>query len=273
MGGVAAIFILIGVVSQVTQIFQYLLPNASPSYLALSGVSGIVGVLGLVGFILFFVTMYGFSRDYSDHAIFNNLLYGLIIAIVAGVIAGAVTIILVLSNLSGIIPNLNSTPTPPTQITSSMLSSIRPVFPLFAAIGLIWVWFNFRAFNLLSDKSNVPLFRTGAKVLLIGAVVSVAIAVVFAVIGSSLSMSYNTLLILFIPGSIVQDVAWALLAMAYFRIKPPAPQAVSTQPPSQVTPTIAPAVSAQIRYCPNCGTPNQPDAVYCTRCGQKLQPI
>ena len=271
MGGIAACFILIGVVSQISELFQYILPNSTVAYLALSGTAGIVSVLGLVGFLMFFRAMYGFSRDYGDHRIFSNLLYGVIVVIIAGVIAVILTVIVIFTNIATIIPNFTSTPAAPTQITSSMLSSIRPIFPVFAVIGLIWVAFNVRAFNLLADKSKVPLFRTGAKVLLAGAVLSIAVSIVFALIGPSLSLSYSTLLALFIPGGLVQDVAWALLAMAYFRIKPPAPQAVPAQPPFQVAaPTSAPAVSGQLKYCPHCGTPNQTDAVYCTRCEQKL---
>ncbi|MGD0204722.1 MAG: DUF996 domain-containing protein [Candidatus Bathyarchaeia archaeon] len=265
MGGIAACFILIGVVSQVSELFQYALPNSSVAYLALSGISGIVGVLGLVGLLLFFIAMYGFSRDYGDHRIFDNLLYGLIIVIIVGVIAGIFTIILILSNIGSIIPNFTSAPASPSQITSSMLSSILPVLPVFAVIGLIWVLFNVRAFNLLADKSKVLLFRTGAIVLLAGALVSVLLTIIFAVIGSSVSLSFNSLLTFMIPGGLVQDVAWVLLAMAYFRIKPPASPAIA---PVNVQPVLS--VSAQVKYCSHCGAPNQTDAIYCTRCGQKL---
>jgi len=265
MGGIAACFILIGVVSQVSEIFQYILPNSSAAYLALSGISGIVSVLGLVGFLLFFIAMYGFSRDYGDHRIFSNLLYGVIVVIVAGVIAVIFTLIVIFSNISSIVPNFTSTPASPAQITSSMLNSILPVFPVFAVIGLIWVVFNVRSFNLLADKSKVPLFRTGGKVLLAGAVLSIVVSVVFAVIGPSLSLSYSTLLTLFIPGGLVQDVAWALLAMSYFRIKPSAASAVAPLNVPQ-----APSVSAQVKHCPHCGAPNQTDSAYCTRCRQKL---
>jgi uncharacterized membrane protein len=252
-------------------LFQYTLPNSSPVYIAISAISGIVAVLGLVGFILFLIAMHGFSKDYGENRIFDYILYGLIIAIVAGVIALVIGFFVIFSNLASIIPSLTSTPPATAQITSTVLKSILPLTPAFAVVGLIWVAFNVRAFNLLADKSTVPLFRTGAKVLLAGAVLSIVISVVFALIGPSLSLSYSTLLALFIPGGLVQDVAWALLAMAYFRIKPPAPQAVSAQPPFQVAaPASAPAVSGQVKYCPHFGTPNQTDAVYCTRCGQKL---
>jgi uncharacterized membrane protein/ribosomal protein L40E len=269
IGGIAACFILIGVVNQVIEVFQYAFPSSNAAYLALSGISDAVGVLAFVGLLLFFIAMYGFSRDYGERGIFNNLMYGIVAVIVAGVIAVVYTVIILLFNIGNIIPNSSSSPSS-TQISSSVLHSLLPVFPVFAVIGLIWIWFNVRAFNLLADKSTVVLFRTGAKVLLAGAALTIAIAIVFALIGSSYSWSYSTLLILFIPGGLVQDVAWALLAMAYFRIKPPAPQALSTQPSFQaVAPASVPAVSGQVKYCRYCGAQNPTDAIYCTRCGTK----
>ena len=123
-----------------------------------------------------------------------------------------------------------------------------------------------RAFNLLSDKSKVPLFRTGAKVLLAGALVNIVIAVIFAVGGFYVLLSLNTLLALLTTGNLVQSVAWVLLAMAYFRIQAPAPAA----PMQATSPINAPPVSGQVKYCPHCGAPNQTDAIYCAHCGQKL---
>jgi ABC-type multidrug transport system permease subunit len=52
------------------------------------------------------------------------------------------------------------------------------------------------------------MFRSGAKVLLAGALVSVAATAVFAAIAYSMSLSYNTaLLTLSIPGEFIQDAA------------------------------------------------------------------
>ena len=100
LGGIAACFTLIGVVSQVSMLFQYTLPNSSPAYIAISAISGIVGVLGLVGFILFLIAMHGFSKDYGENRIFSYILYGLIVSIVAGVIALIIGFFVVFSNFS-----------------------------------------------------------------------------------------------------------------------------------------------------------------------------
>ena len=90
LGGVGACLTLLGAISTVLSLVRYAFPNFAAADLAFSSVSGVVGLLAFVGFILFFVAMYGFSKDYSEHKIFDYILYGLIIAIVAAVIAAII---------------------------------------------------------------------------------------------------------------------------------------------------------------------------------------
>jgi uncharacterized membrane protein len=206
--------------------------------------------------------MYGFSKDYGEHKILNYIIYGIIYTIIAAVIIGVIAIIVVLANLGSIIPNLGASTTSPTQIQDMMLTYLGPFFAVFGVIGLIYVVFSVKAFNLLSDKSQVPLFRTGAKVLLAGGLLTTVLGIVFAVLVVSGSLSFNALLVIAIPGGLVQDIAWVLLAMAFFRINAP--------PAQTFTPAYTPAATGQVRYCTHCGTPNQLDAAYCTHCGQKL---
>ncbi len=243
--------------------FGYLFPQSTGA-LILAGIGGLFGILSFVGFLLFLVAMYGFSKDYQEHRIFSYLLYGIIITIVAAVILVAILVIVILFNVATLFPNLSSSASSSTQISSEMSKIFSLIFPLFSLVGIIWIAFNVKAFNLLSDKSNVPLFRTGAKVLIAGALVNIAIAIIFAVVGSYVAVSLNTLLALLIIGSLVQDVAWVLFAMAYFRIQAPAV-------PIQAVPPVSSApVSGQVKFCTYCGAPNPMDATYCTRCGQKL---
>jgi len=233
--------------------------------------SGAFGALVFVGFLLFLIAMYGFSKDYNEHRIFSNLVNGILITIIAAVVVTVIAVLIILLNFATLFPNLSSS-TSPSQISSSFSKIVGLLSPIFSLVGIVWIAFVMRAFNLLSDKSKVPLFRTGAKVLLTGALVNIVIATIFAVVavGSNVSLSINALLALLTVGNLVQDIGWALLAMAYFRIKPPTAQAVTAQPPSKVSPAITPAVSGQIRYCTYCGAPNPTDAIYCTRCGKKL---
>ena len=86
---------------------------------------------------------------------------------------------------------------------------------------MIWVVFNMQAFNLLADKSKVPLFLTAAKVLLADALLTIILGIVFAALASYSSITINTLLIMAVPGGIVQNAAWAILAIAFFKIRAP----------------------------------------------------
>jgi uncharacterized membrane protein len=96
---------------------------------------------------------------------------------------------------------------------------MSPFLAVFSFVGVIWVVFNVLAFRLLGEKSGVPLFRTGALVLLAGAVVNVGVGIIFALMVYLGSIDYSTYLLAAIPGGLVQDVAWILLAMSFFRIK------------------------------------------------------
>lgn len=271
IGGVASILTLLGVFSLIPSFFHYIFPNSTPLSLISIAASGVFGGLALVGFILFLIAMYGFSKDYSERRIFSNLIYGIVITIIAVVVATVVIVAIVLFNFATLFPNFGSS-TSSSQISSSFSKTFGLFTPIFSLVEVVWIAFVMRAFNLLSNKSNVPLFKTGAKVLLAGALVNIVIAIIFAsvTVGSNVSLSINTLLALLTAGNLMQDVAWALLAMAYFRIKPPPPQTVPAQPPFQTAPPAsATAVFGQVKYCRFCGAPNQADAVYCTRCGQK----
>ena len=263
LGGVAAILMLIGVISQASTVFGYAFPRSTGA-LIFAGIGGIFGVLSFVGFLLFLVAMYGFSKDYQDHRIFSYLLYGIIITIIAAVILLAIFFIVILFNAATLFPNLSSSASSSSQISSQMSKIFGLIFPLFGLVGIIWVAFNVKAFNLLSDKSNVLLFRTGAKVLIAGALVNIVIAIIFAVIGTYVSVSFTTLFALLTIGGLMQDIAWVLLAMAYFRIQAPVLRVQVAEPVN------IPTVSGQVKYCSHCGAPNPLDATYCTRCGQKI---
>lgn len=262
LGGIGAVFSVLGLVSTVSSVFLYGYQTSTAVRLPLALITGVVGLFAFVGFILFLIAMYGFSRDYNEHRIFNYLLYGFLGTIVAAVIAAILVVIVFLTNLTSIIPSLNPSTTTPSQVSYSMLTFMAPFLAVFSFVGLIWVVFNVLSFRLLGVKSGVPLFKTGAIVLLAGAVVNVGVGVVFALMVYSGSIGYNNYLLAAVPGGVVQDVAWILLAMAFFRIKAPPDQTIAS--------SSVPPIAGQMKYCQNCGTPNQPDATYCKNCGQKF---
>jgi uncharacterized membrane protein len=257
LGGIGAILTVIGAVSSVSSIISYASPTSIATNLAFSAVSSLFGFAAFIGFILFLIAMYGFSKDYGEAKIFNQIIYGIIFTIVAAVIVGIIAIGVVIANL---IPTLN-TSSSPTQIQNMTLTYLSPVLAAIGIVALIYIVFIMKAFNLLADKSQVPLFRTAAKVLLAGGLVTTVIGIILAVLAAFGSISLESLTIIAVPGGLVQDVAWVLLAMAFFRIKLPL---------QTFTPTYAPTASGKVKYCAHCGTPNQTDALYCTGCGQKL---
>ena len=263
LGGIGACLTVIGAVSSVSSLLLYAYPNSGAVTLAYSAITSIVGSLSFIGFILFFIAMYGFSKDYNEHRIFDYILYGIIVTVVAAVVVGVIAFIIIFSNLGSIIPNLNGSSNSPTQATDMILTNLSPVFAIIGFVALIFVIYFVKAFNLLSDKSQVSLFRTAAKILLIGSLLSIALEFAFAALAYSGLASRNTLTIVAVPGGLVQDIAWLLFAIAFFRIKPTVTQTL--------TPTYMPTVSGQPKYCSNCGNPNQQDSTYCTRCGQILQ--
>ena len=263
LGGVAACLTATGVVSQVISIFMFGFGGGIPSTFALAGTSLLFGFLGLIGFILYLVAMHGLARDYGENNIFGHIMAGLIIAIILGIIVfffGGLTILF--AALGGSFGSSSST----TQSTY-VLNALRIFLPLGAVVGFVWVFFNFRALRLLGDKSKVPLFQTGAKVLLAGAAVSIAVTVIIAATGWLVSYPYNNALLTYgLPGGIIQNAAWVLLAMSYFRIQ--APTATAAAAPANIPPL--PTVYGQAKTCPRCGTQNFADAQFCSNCGQKL---
>lgn len=260
IGGIGACLILLGVISTVLILVRFAFPDSMGLNLAHSSVTSVFGVLTLVGFVLFFIAMYGFSKDYNEHKIFDYVLYGLIIAIVAAVIAGVFLFVYFFANLSSILPNLNSEPSSP-QISSAMLSAIAPFFGVFGFITLINIVFDVLALNLLAAKSHIRLFRTSAKVFLAGAVVQIVVGLLFAVWASFGSLSLDTIALVAVPGGLVQYIAWALLAKAFFTI--------NVSPIQTSSPSNAYGAAAGQVTCPYCGAQNRPDAVYCVQCGKK----
>ena len=244
LGILAAIFTLFGAISTVISFVQLTTPTAADSlgYLLFTG---FIGIIAFLGFILYLVAMWGFSKDFNEPRIFNYVLYGIIITFVAAVIAVIVIFVFALTNLVNIIIQ---NPLPNTSdISTPFLRSVLPFAGLFGVIGIIYVAFNYKALNLLGDKSKVSMFKTSAKLFLAGAIVNLLLGIIT-----------ETFTLSTIPGSLVQYSAWAILAVACLRIN--TPSAINCQAPS----------TEQVKYCQYCGTPNPLDSKYCIACGKPI---
>ena len=175
------------------------------------------GVLGLVGLILVLIALKGLSDHYNEGGIFNNALYGFILAIIGGVVFVGVIVVAAVDFLSalGIHWSTLSDPTALSSINWEELVTFDILWPHIAAIvGSFIVLFVFvvvaaiflrRSLTILSAKTGVNMFGTTGLLTLIGAVLTI--------IG---------------VGLILLWVALILLTVSFFSIKtqpaqPPAP--------------------------------------------------
>jgi uncharacterized membrane protein len=236
--------------------------------LSIAGVGALFGVLGLVGIILFIVAMKGFAVDYRDNSIFDNALYGIISSIILGVVAGGVAVAVVFSNLSNIIPTFTpgSMPELP-EVLQSMIGYFIPVLLVVSLIAWVPAVFNMRAFYRLADKSGVRLFRTAGLLGVVGALVTIALAWIAALLVYVTLIPATAVLAVSVVGGLIGFVAWILAARAFYSIRVPTSQ---MSPP--LTPQTSTLAAGQVKYCPYCGAENRIDAAFCTRCGKKLQP-
>lgn len=258
MGGLGACLVLTGVASTVISIIQQVSGNTA-SLVGL-GLTAAIGLLSFIGYILFLVAMYGFSKDYTERRIFTDIIFGILIAIVSGVIIGVAWVGFVFISLFGQLSSVGS-----LSSNAGSQALITPytavIIPVMTGITLVVLLFIYRAYNLLAKKSGVQLFGSAAKIFVLSAVLNIFMTVIFAVLAYTNVIQYTAIVLALTPGAFVQYIAWALSAKGFFTIQPPAPPTATTQP--------YPAAN-QTRYCPNCGAQTQPGNVYCVRCGKKL---
>jgi uncharacterized membrane protein len=218
--------------------------------------------LGIIGFILFLVAMHGFAKDYQDDRIFNYVLYGFLASIVIAILASTIVFYFFLSSIGSIL--FPTTPPNSTEFLNSFLENFLPYFLIVPLVGLIPAFFNMFAFNKLSNKSEVRLFRT---VGLLGVVAS-AVTIAFWFVGVALFyagyLSINSIFLMSVAGSAVSLAAWILGAKAFLSIPVPTSQPISALPAKTQT-----SPSGQVKYCAYCGAANSVDAEFCVQCGRK----
>lgn len=175
---------------------------------SLAPISGPVGVLYLVGIILMLIGMKGLADFYNEKGIFDNALYGFISGIIGLVAAIAMFVMAFLSGISwGMMPMTSGMEFPWAFIGTLILGWI--IFVIFIIIAAV---FYRKAFSLLSEKSGEKMFDTAGLILLIGAVLTIIVI-----------------------GAFIMLIAWILVAVAFFSIKPPA----TTEQPQQPTSTAS----------------------------------
>ena len=193
-----------------------------------------VGAVGVIGFILFMVAMHNLSNYYHEPAIFNKVLYAFILSIISAIVALVLEFAFVFSAINGL---QTSTPSTAPFLTIFGVLGITTVFSIVNAVLYM------QAFNKLAEKSGVDNFKTTGLLYLLG-----------------------TLLTIVLIGGLLVWIAWIFAAMGFNKLKPPPSPtptvSYTTQPPLPNT--------VQTKRCPNCGTENSPDALFCKFCGRPL---
>ena len=143
------------------------------------------GVLGLVGLILVLIALKGLSNHYNEAGIFNNALYGFILAIIGGVVFVAAIVVAAAGLLSelGIGIAIWGDWAALQNINWESLVTIDILLPYIAVvIGSLGVLFAFvvvasiflrRSYTMLSAKTGVNRFSTVGFWTLIGAVLTI----------------------------------------------------------------------------------------------------
>ena len=186
------------------------------SILALLAIVPTVGwILACVGLIMTLIAVKYVSEVVGDRKIFNNMLIGIILAIV-GVAVGAIVIVGVLFSyfgfgiLSGGMGSFGSYPSTTGVPPSDFLGLLAAV-----VIGLAVVWIAYmisavfirRSYSTIAKHVNINLFSTAALLYLIGA----ALVIIFV-------------------GFILIFVAQIILIVAFFSLPDQLPQQTTTAP-------------------------------------------
>lgn len=218
-------------------------------------------IVSIAGLVLVLIAVKYISDVVQDRSIFNNILIGLVLAIVGLVVAGVIIVGTVLSKLSTLqsLTSLTTVTTGTPSIPSGVYGIIATVI-----IGLAVLWillvissvFVRRSYNTIAQRLNISLFRTAALLYLIGAILAIVLI-----------------------GFVIVLVAEILLIIAFFSISESRMGFEQTTtmpppPPSSMQPGGGmPAGQSQYstRTCPRCGAPIAQDALFCPSCGSNLK--
>ena len=232
------LIVLLPIISSVVYVPLYFLrlPTFNVIYLSL-----ILSALSYASYILFLVAMHGLSRVYNDNRIFKNSLYGFIASIIGAVVFVIIAFV-VLAPILDQFTAYASSPgaVPPLSIVTSFLQVMVAVLIGGSILAAINGFFYRRAFYALAEKSGEGNFRTAGLLMLLGGALTIVVV-----------------------GGLLFFIGWIIAAIGFFSLKPKPTQTYT--PPSREL-----SGQALTKRCPYCGTENNPDAIYCSHCGNKL---
>lgn len=194
MGGIGALLVVIGFLG----FFAY----------------GYVAILALIGMIITLIALKGMSDHYKEAGIFNNALYGVITLIIGVVAFIATLVVVILMALSSI--HIDWTNPAAIQAYFMNFNDIWNIIgTVIVALVVLFVFtivsaiFFRKSLTSLSTKSGENIFATAGLLWLIGAVLTIILV-----------------------GFILIGIAWILIAVGFFSIKPTAPPQPPPSPPS-----------------------------------------
>ena len=191
----------------------------------------VFSVLSYFGQVLFLVAMNRFASYYQSRAIFRDALYGFITQIVGSV----VSLVLTFWTFSYFRDFLERTPRTPSGAPSISFAFAFIAFFLVIWLGvlviaLVQAFFYRRAFYALAEKSGENNFRQAGFFMLLGAALTIIVI-----------------------GGLIFFVGWIFAVLGFFSMRPTSSQPVPSK-----------------RFCPNCGSENTQDAIFCSHCGNML---
>lgn len=148
-------------------------------------------LLSIVGLVLILVAIKSIADEFSDPAIFRNMVVSVVVAI-AGVVVGGLVIFTTLFSLVG----LRAPPGPVDSAagTLSAIGGLAGALGILLGLAVIWILFVVSAifvrksYSEISLRTGVSMFSTSALLYLIGAALTV-ILVGFALIFVALIMN------------------------------------------------------------------------------------
>ena len=199
--------------------------------------SSSVGIVYIIGAILVLISMRGLAEDLKENIIFTNTLYGFIfsvIGIIVGIAAYAIFVAPIFTALTFF------------RVVIRVLLTLATLAIVFVFLVLSAIFLK-RVFDLIEAKTEERILRTGGLLLIIGAVLIIAFGL----------------------GFIFLFIAWILISVGLFSMKPPA-QLIMPQPTAPAIPIPSSAQLGTAKYCPYCGAENRLESTFCTHCGRRI---
>lgn len=180
----------------------------------LVAVGSVSPIIGIVGIVLVLIALKGLAEYYREDDIFRNALYGIILYIIGVIAASVISLVAIFRGILSRIISATTSVIRPESIAVTFLGAFVIAVIIMFVFCLVGVLLLRKSLEMLSVKSGETLFNTAGLLLLVGAILTIILI-----------------------GVIFLLVAWIIIGVAFFSLKPQsASQSVSPpQPSSQST--------------------------------------